>query len=407
MRLVVVAFVYPDFLAPGREHWEFAFEVGKIARSIVLGHGFGNPFYGGDTGPTTWVAPVLPCLLAGIFRLFGIYTRSAALAMLSLNSFFSALTCVPIFYMAKKSFGFQEARWAVWTWVSFPYAIYFSADSMWDHALNALLLSCIFWAALSLEDSTRKMAWAGFGLLCGLSALANPIVLGVVPFLGAWACYRLHRQGRAWVAPAATATVVICAVIAPWLARNYGTFHRPVFVKDSFPLEVCVGNVGNALHWWNGSEQPSGSAAELAELRRVGEQAYMAEKWARARDFIEQHPGTFAWRSVRRFVYMWTGYWSFDREYLREEPFDLGDIPFCTTMTILALIGLYKMFQKGVWLAVPYALLLAVFPLAYYITHPDMGYRHPLDPEVVILASCAVFSLRHCIAESEHKFKTH
>jgi hypothetical protein len=394
MRLAVAAFAYPSFLAPGREHWEFAFETGKIARSLVLGHGFSNPFYGGDTGPTAWVAPVPPYLLACIFALFGIYTKSAALATLSLNSLVSALTCIPIFFMAKKSFGSKEALWAAWTWAFFPYAIYFSADSMWDHALITLLLSCILWATLNLQDSTRKWAWAGFGVLCGLSALTNPVVLSVVPFLGAWACCQLNRQRRAWAFQAATAAMVTCAVVAPWMIRNYRTFHQPVFIKDVFPLEVCVGNIGNTLHWWNGVEQPSGNGAELAELRRVGEQAYMAEKWSQAREFIEYHPGIFLSRSVRRLVYMWTGYWSFDKEYLREEPFDLGDIPFCTATTILALIGLRKMFQRGAGLVVPYALLLAIFPFAYYITHPDMSYRNPLDPEVVLFACCAAVSWR-------------
>ena len=392
VRLVVVALTYPGFLVPGREHWEFAFETGKIARSIVLGHGFGNPYYGGDTGPTAGIAPVLPYVLAGIFALAGIYTKAAALAMLSLNSLFSALTCIPIFYSAKKSFGFQEARWAVWAWAFFPYAINLSANSMWDHALVALLLSCILWVVLQLQESPRKWAWAGFGFLCGLSALTNPVVLGILPFLGGWACYRLHRSGRAWMAAALTAAAVLGAVIAPWLIRNCRTFHRAVFLKDNFPLELSVGNVGNAVHWWNGSLHPSGNDAELDEYHRLGEQAYMAGKWVQARDSIEKYPGTFVWRSTRRFVYMWTGYWSFDREYLREERFDLENIPFCLATTVLALIGLRKKLRQHTNSAIPYALMLLVFPLPYYITHPEMAYRHPVDPEVITLACCAIVS---------------
>jgi hypothetical protein len=37
---------------------------------------------------------------------------------------------------------------------------------------------------------------------------------------------------------------------------------------------------------------------------------------------------------------MWTGYWSFDRAYLKEEPLDPPNIFVNTTMTILALWGL-------------------------------------------------------------------
>lgn len=394
VRLIVVAFVYQGFLAPGRDHWEFAFEAGKIARSIVLGHGFGNPYYGGETGPTAELGPVLPTIMAGIFALFGIYTKAAALAMLALNSLFSALTCIPVFYMAKKSFGVREARWATWIWVFFPYAIYFSADSMWDHVLIALLLTCIFWATLYLQDSQCVWAWAGFGLLCGLTVLANAVVLSVLPFLGGWTCYQLHKQGKRWLVPAITAGAVLCVVVTPWLVRNYRVFHQPVFLRDNFNLTFVSGNVGNARHWWNAALDPCGNPPQMAEFHNVGELAYMAEKSKQAREFIKENPGTFAWRSVRRFVYMWTGYWSFDKGYLQEERFDLANIPFCVAITGIALIGLRKMLQRDADKTMPYVIMLVVFPLVYYITNPELGYRQPIDPEIVTLASCAIVSWR-------------
>jgi len=103
VRLIVVAFVYQDFLDPQRDHWLFGFENGRIARSIVEGHGFGNAW--GNTGPTAILTPVIPYLLAGIFALFGVYTRTSALVMLALGSLFAALTCVPIFFVARKTSG--------------------------------------------------------------------------------------------------------------------------------------------------------------------------------------------------------------------------------------------------------------------------------------------------------------
>jgi len=393
-RLVVVALVYPGFLAPEREHWQFGFEIGKIAKSLLSGNGFGNLYYGGKTGPTAEIAPVLPCLLAGVFAIFGIYTKAAAIVMLGINSLFSALTCIPIFFVARKTFGLRMARWAAWAWALFPYAIYFSADSMWDHALVTLLLTCILWAALSLEGSRSRAAWAGFGLLCGFSALANPVILGVAPILGIWVCRRLHRQRRPWMLRAATAAAVTCAVIAPWLIRNYRVFHRPVFLKDNMPLELCVGNLGNSVYWWNPAIHPSGNPAEMVRFHRIGEQAYMASDWLQFRNFLERHPGVFAWRSVRRFVYVWTGYWSLNRQYLQEESFDFADIPFRTALTVLAVFGLLKLFRQDSDRAVPYAIMLIFFPLVFYITHPEIAYRHPIDPEILILVCFGIANLR-------------
>ncbi len=63
IRLAVVGFLYPDQMDPSRNHWHFAFENGKIAYSIVQGHGFGNPLFE-NTGPTAWLTPVYPYLIA-------------------------------------------------------------------------------------------------------------------------------------------------------------------------------------------------------------------------------------------------------------------------------------------------------------------------------------------------------
>ena len=391
VRVLVVGFVYQGFLDPGRDHWEFGYETGKIARSILMGHGFSNPYWV-DTGPSAEVAPVLPYLVAGVMAIFGIYTKAAAVAVLTLNSLVSALTCVPIFFLAKKSFGLREARWAAWIWVFFPYAVHFSADSMWDHALTAFFLTLLLLIALHLQSSTRLRTWAGFGFLWGLSALTSPVILGTLPFLAGWVCWRLQRQKRNWSLPAAIAGLVLLLVLAPWMIRNYQTFHRPVFLKDTLPMVFLDGNYGNKLHWWDGSRDPCGNPAELAEFQALGEQAFMAEKWREAFDVLRGNPGTVVWRSVRRVVYMWTGYWSFNREYLTEEPFDPLNIVLCTGFTFLAIMGLSKAFRKAPDVAAPYALVLLVYPLVYYVTHSDMAYRHPLDPEIVILASYAVVS---------------
>jgi 4-amino-4-deoxy-L-arabinose transferase-like glycosyltransferase len=398
LRLLVVAFVYKNFLAPGREHWVFGYETGKIAYSIAQGRGFANPYYGPPQGPTALITPVMPYVLAAIFLQFGFYTAASAIAILSLNGLFSAITCIPVYFIAKKCFDETTAKWAAWMWAIFPMAIYFSTTSARETPLATFLLSCVVWATLALRDSASLRAWLGFGLLCGVTALTNPVVLGIVPFLGGWVWYQRRTQRHEhFFFP--VAGLVMCALIAPWLVRNFRTFHRPVFLKDSMPLELCIGNVGNAVHWWNSSLHPSGNPAELDKLARIGEQAYLDEKRTLAYEYIKNNPGIFLWRSVRRVIYMWTGYWSFNPAYLSEEQFDLANIPFYTITTILALLGLRKLFQRDFVLALPFAFLLILFPVVYYMTHPDLVYRHPLDPFVVILATSAVVSWRQAFRQ--------
>jgi ABC-type sugar transport system permease subunit len=86
VRLLVIPFTYPDHLDPQRHHWRFAWEMGMVARSIVTGKGFSSP-YVGDTGPTAWFPPLYPYLLAGVFKVFGLFTKASAIAILSLALF--------------------------------------------------------------------------------------------------------------------------------------------------------------------------------------------------------------------------------------------------------------------------------------------------------------------------------
>jgi len=62
----------------------FLFESGNIAHSLATGGGFGSPFHV-ITGPTAWMTPLYPMLLAGIMRLFGPYTFGSYIAAITFN----------------------------------------------------------------------------------------------------------------------------------------------------------------------------------------------------------------------------------------------------------------------------------------------------------------------------------
>src|SRR5579859_5997274 len=99
LRLLAIHFLYRVTWNDFSDHLLFGFETGRIASSLASGRGFANPLFV-ETGPTAWTTPVYPYLLAAIFNLFGIYTKTSAFAILSLNALFSALVCLPLFFMA-------------------------------------------------------------------------------------------------------------------------------------------------------------------------------------------------------------------------------------------------------------------------------------------------------------------
>jgi hypothetical protein len=126
----------------------------------------------------------------------------------------------------------------------------------------------------------------------------------------------------------------------------------------------------------------------------VGEIAYIAEKKALALNFIEQNPGFFAALSLRRAFSYWTGFWSFSPAYLNKEPLEIADVFFCTSITVLMLLGARRFWRRDAFSALPYLVLIAVFPITYYVTHATPDYRQPIEPEVVVLAVMGILSLK-------------
>lgn len=392
IRLVVMVFLLPEQLEPQRDHWHFGYETGRIARSIVQGRGFSSPLFE-DTGPTAWMTPVYPYLVAGVFKIFGIYTKASAVVLLSLNAFMSALVCVLVFLIARVSFGERVAKWSGWAWAFCPYGIYFPVERIWETWLATLLLCLLFLITLNLENDHKfpdGIAFGLWGLLWGLAGLTSPALLSVLPFLAGWVIYRRHRRSQRWFAANLVAAIAFVAIVSPWFIRNYEVFHRIIPFRDSMGLVLRLGTKGSTSYWGPYELGPWHNDREWNEFKRLGELGYMDKKKQQAVEFIRANPRWYVWTTMRRAFFLWTGYWSLDRAYLAEEPLDPPNILLCVTLTVLALLGLRRALRTDFSGALPYALVLFSFPLIYYITSPEVYYRRPIDPFFVILAVGAV-----------------
>jgi 4-amino-4-deoxy-L-arabinose transferase-like glycosyltransferase len=369
-----------------------AWEPGNVAEALLAGHGFGSPFASGQ--PSAVMPPVYPLVVAAIFQWFGVHTWASILAAHALNCLLSAFACIPVFLVAQRSFGQRTAWWAAWSWAISPYGIYFAAAWAWSTHLSLLCLCWLLYLAQTLERTPRLALWAAFGLLAGFAGLNEPSVLAVVPFLLALACWRLAQTGRRWLPPAAVASLALAAAISPWMIRNAVVFHRFIPMRDSMGLELWMGNNGYSVRWTSDHLHPLHDPQELADLNRMGERAYMDHKAAQAEAFIAAHPAWYAWMCLRRAVYLWTGYWSLSREYLAMEPADPANIPFATTLTLLAIAGLVVAWRERPFEVVRYGGVLLLFPLIYYFSHPEPYHLRPLDPIVAMLGSHALLAWR-------------
>jgi 4-amino-4-deoxy-L-arabinose transferase-like glycosyltransferase len=391
-RLSIVAFTFHQQLDPRRDHWAFGWETGRVARSIALGEGFANPLFE-KTGPTAWTTPVFPYFVAGVFETFGVYTPASAIILLSFNSLFSALTCVPVFLIARDTFGRKAAMWAAWGWAVFPPSFYFASSFIWETCLTTLLLTWLFYLTLRMEKCAALAAWAGYGLLWGLTALTTPTAIVLLPFLLGWVCLRVRRRGGRWAADATIAVLATLVTVAPWFIRNLRTFQQFIPLRDSFWLVAHVGNNGDTRHWDPPEAHPTTSAREEEQFNRLGELEYMAAKKREVIQFVTAHPGDFVWVSLRRFLFVWTGFWSASKDYLEEEPVDPWNILMSTILLVFMLSGIRRALRENNPMLAPFLLTLAIYPAVYYLTIYQPLYRHPIDPEIVILATYGAMAL--------------
>jgi 4-amino-4-deoxy-L-arabinose transferase-like glycosyltransferase len=363
------------------DNFGFGWEMGRIAASLTSGRGFSSPF-GPATGPTAWEPPLYPYLTAGVFLVFGIYSKASAFVLLLLNSIFSALTCIPIFLIALRMFSQKVAVGSAWAWALLPNIIFWCTRAIWETSLAALLLTTLFWLALTLEDREGWLGWLQFGLLWGITALSSTSLLSFLPAAGLWAWYRRARRGKRSVAGVLLASVVFLACIAPWLVRNYETFGKFIFIRDNFGAELRLGN-GNGA---NGTLMLCLDATHdpyaMRQFQAMGELPYIAMRKRQALDYIRADYGRFAMLCVRRFVYFWGG----PPKDTQPEWIGAAKNSLFLAWSILAFWGLgraLRLRKPGAWLLF---WLFSLYPAIYYFVYCIPRYRHPIEPEMAILA---------------------
>jgi hypothetical protein len=379
----------------------FLQESGNIAASLASGHGFSSPFRI-ETGPTAWMPPLYPWLLAGIFRVFGVRTYDSFLAAVALNILCSTLTCVPIFFAGKRLGGLTVAALAARLWAFFPNSILNAFESMWDASVAALLAAIILWATLAIAKSERWRDWVGYGLLWGVTLLTNVTLVSLLPLLLGWLAYCRRKASLSahcsdglvnstFAKPVfAFGIAVLCCV--PWTIRNYMVFHRTVLMRSTLGLQMWIGNNENPQEAWREELHPIFNSAERARYIRVGEIEYMREKQREAIEFILAHPARDVRQFASRFIGMWSGGTPTPLQDFVRTPglWFRGVLLFNFLVAIGTAAGIVVLWKQRSAYLFPIAVFPVVFPWAYYLTLVVPRYRLPIDPAVMLLTAVAL-----------------
>lgn len=334
-------------------------ESGGIARWIVTNHTFSSPFHDAN-GPTAWIAPLYPGIVALIFLVFGVQAPVSAFAVMCFNSFCSAATGVVVYQMGREIHSEKAGLFAGWMWALSPH-VAILPYILWDTALSALLLSVALLLTIRLGSSNDFVNWTSCGLIWGVAALVNPSLLSPLPALAIWLLIRGKK-----LKSVLSLAIVTLAVVSPWTIRNYTAFHRILPIRSNGLTEVYFANVGFETH-------PLGKSMEYQKL---GEAAFTAQAGRGAVEYIRSHPGTFVSDSTRRAIWFWV--------------YPLSFLPLSVAIDLCAIAGLIIVFRTSTEAAVPLFMVLAIYPLIYYASQVVSRYRHPIDAVLYVLSGAAL-----------------
>ncbi|HUY81975.1 MAG TPA: hypothetical protein VMU92_09655 [Acidobacteriaceae bacterium] len=388
LRVLVITIGHTYHVRPGQDHFQFGWEMGRVARALATGYGYANPFVG-HTGPTAWVPPLYPLLIAAVFKLTGVYTASSAWLILTLNSVFSAATAPLIYKIAARCYNRRVAVWSAWLWVLYPAFLQYAVHWIWDMALTAMLFSLVLLLALKMRGigsapgtpSQQTTAnWLLFATLWALIAYANPSLLLFLPACGIWIL--LGSPTRTGFLNATLAALCFLALLAPWTIRNYRVFHHLIPMRDNLGAELEAGSGPGSNGFPFIATLPLVSRVPQTMLyKSLGEYHYVQLQGKKARAYITAHPAHYAAITLKRFYFFWvsvphpTGRHPLN-EYFRE-------LNYCF-LSITGILGLALSIKRRIPAAGLFLWAFILLPVTYYFVTVNARFRHPLEPLICI-----------------------
>jgi len=344
----------------------------NIARALAAGEGFANPFPG-RTGPTAWMPPLLPLLLAGLLRLCDGDRDAVMAVMIFLQMYVLVLTGLLVLSLSRQTTGRLGSAAAVAVFFigllsHFRLCFQFTHDCWLVMLAVDLLIAGLCWC----RPLHRWPSAAGWGLFGGLCALINPIVALAWGALSLLLAFRQRAWSRLGIALLAAAIA-----LAPWTIRNYWVFGRLIPVKSNAAYEAyqsqCLQKDGLLHHTTFTSHPYSSASRERREYKALGEIAFLDRKQEQFRQSVAADPLDFLDRAACRFLGATLWYEPFNPIKEAKRPWSLWfsrlthPLPFAGLLVLLV-AGIWQPLHRWQWFVIGVYLLylLPYAAISYY-----------------------------------------
>lgn len=271
-----------------------------------LYHNWAVDILGGVGGHTPFrMGPLYAWFLVLVYKTFGLHFYAVIGAQLVLG----ALAASFVYLLARRMFNPMAAAAAAAVWVLYLPAAYFDTQILPASLAVVLAAAGLYFAAGAFNEGGRLREAFLSGSLFGLTALARPNLLLLVPFLVVWGLVRRPRVLR--VAAAICAPIIIIAV---------GTAVYNKIAGDEWVLISSQGGpnfyIGNNADATGGFSVPRGIVARPEEIASGGmktqaEEALgrkltysAASRWwfERGVDFLARNPAKAAYLYGRKLL---------------------------------------------------------------------------------------------------------
>jgi hypothetical protein len=157
---------------------------------------------------------------------------------------------------------------------------------------------------------------------------------------------------------------------------------RFILSRENCGAELRLGNGNGADGSWMQYLHPTQDEYAMQQYATMGEIAYIDLRKRQAVDYIKADYPRFARLCLKRFVYFWAGAPRADQAWWLAQ----GKNSLFLASSVLMLWGLGRALRQrrpGAWLLF---WLIVLYPAIYYVVYPGQRYRHPIEPEIAILA---------------------
>jgi hypothetical protein len=290
----------------GRDH--LGAEYDSIARAIRSGRGLADPFQE-PTGPTAWMPPALPYLLAGLYWLTGDDRGRVVVMIWFMQLLVVFMTSAIVMGEARRC----RVVWAGYFVMVVGLAACFQMLFRRTHDvwLNLLIVNLLWLGLVARWQQPRRLIY--WGLLGGATALCSPVLGAVWATLTFWRWLPARRKRpeivgrrdwqRRWKAIGVVAGIS-CLCVLPWTIRNRVVLGSWMPIKSNGMFELwqsqCLDDDG-VLDWKTTGQHPWPSNGALrSEYKRRGEMAFIAYYGDLAKQDIAGQPLKFLDRMAGR-----------------------------------------------------------------------------------------------------------